>query len=93
MKFDTSQIKEYKIGHRTCTVKRYKGLVDGKYLGLMNSGGRVIKLQGGRHKEEETETFFHEVVHSINSVSGDKMSEAQVMRMGSLLAQAIMTMK
>jgi len=93
MKFDISKAKKFMVGHRTFEIKWQRELIEDRYVGLMDKTRRVVTLQSGRAKEEEIETFFHEVIHSADFVLCEGLSERQTIRLGSLVAQAIMTLK
>lgn len=85
--------KRTSIGHRVYRIKYQGEPIENQFCGQIDHNKRIIKIQSGKDEVETLETFLHELIHGASDISGMKLSESKVMILGSLIAQALTTLK
>jgi len=91
MILNVTGIRRTTVGHRIYKVKWLPETDTTPYVGqVFHMEGR-IEMLSGRPLKETTDTFLHELLHCVNSVLGDRVSEAYTRRTATLLAQALLS--
>lgn len=88
---EIDKVKSFSIGHRLYKVRWQKEAIDKRFVGQVIHSKNLVKMQSGRPREETVETIVHEILHCASTVLGDNLSEKQVIRLGSMVAQALLT--